>query len=240
MKNAISVKNLSKSYRVYHDRNTTLKERILFNRTRYSDHVVLQNIDFEVGWGKTIGLVGRNGCGKSTLLKLLTGIIFPDQGDIFIHGKVSSLLELGAGFHPEYSGMENIFNNAAVFGLSRTEIDERVESIIEFSELQEYIDNPIRTYSSGMYMRLAFAVAISVDAQILLFDEILSVGDSSFQAKCFKKVRELKEAGKTIVIVSHSAGTIKEFCDEAVWLHHGKVACSGDPALVLEQYESIQ
>jgi len=234
--NAIEVRGLSKSYRVYHDKNTSLKDLVLFNRTRYTEHCVLKNIDITIPWGRTVGLIGNNGCGKSTFLKLLTGIIYPDAGDIRLFGKVSSLLELGAGFHPEYSGRENIYNNASVFGLSRTQIQARVDEIIGFSELDEYIDNPVRTYSSGMYMRLAFSVAISVDADILLIDEILSVGDANFQEKCLDKIRSFKQAGKTIVIVSHSAGTIREFCDEAVCLRDSAVACRGSPDSVLNYY----
>lgn len=236
MESAISVEGLSKSYRVYHDRNTTLKDRVLFNRTRYTEHVVLRDLDLEVPWGRTVGIVGQNGSGKSTLLKLMTGIIFPDKGAIHLRGKVSSLLELGAGFHPEFSGRENIYNNAAIFGLSRRAIEERYQRIVEFSELEEYIDNPIRTYSSGMYMRLAFSVAINVDAEILLIDEILSVGDANFQSKCLARVRELKESGKTIVIVSHSQGTIQDFCDEAIWLKNGVMEARGEPKVVLERY----
>lgn len=236
MGSAISVEGLSKSYRVYHDRNTTLKERVLFNRTRYTEHQVLRSVDLEIPWGRTLGIVGRNGSGKSTLLKLLTGIIFPDAGTISVRGKVSSLLELGAGFHPEFSGRENVYNNAAVFGLSRKEIDARYEAIVAFSELEEFIDNPIRTYSSGMYMRLAFSVAINVDAEVLLIDEILSVGDASFQAKCLERVGELKESGKTIVIVSHSEGTIRNFCDEAVWLKDGVIVDRGAPDMIMDRY----
>lgn len=236
MDSAISVEGLSKSYRVYHDRNTTLKERVLFNRTRYAEHEVLRGIDIEIPWGRTLGIVGRNGSGKSTLLKLLTGIIFPDEGTIRVRGKVSSLLELGAGFHPEFSGRENVYNNAAVFGLSRKEIEARYEGIVAFSELEEFIDNPIRTYSSGMYMRLAFSVAINVDAEILLFDEILSVGDASFQAKCLERVNELKQSGKTIVIVSHSESTIRDFCDEAILLQDGAIMDRGDPGAVMDRY----
>ena len=233
---AISVEGLSKSYRVYHDRSTTLKERVLFNRTRYTEHEVLRSIDLEIPWGRTLGIVGRNGSGKSTLLKLLTGIIFPDEGTISVRGKVSSLLELGAGFHPEFSGRENVYNNAAVFGLSRKEIEARYEGIVAFSELEQFIDNPIRTYSSGMYMRLAFSVAINVDAEILLIDEILSVGDASFQAKCLSRMKELKDSGKTIAIVSHSEGTIRSFCDEAVWLKDGVIVDRGEPGTVVDRY----
>lgn len=235
---AIEVRNLSKKFRVYHDKALTLRDRFVLQKNRYSDHVVLRDLDLNIQWGKTLGLVGRNGSGKSTLLKLLTGIIYPDAGQIDIFGKVSSLLELGAGFHPDFSGRENIYNNAAIFGLNRKEIDHRFQEILDFSELHEYIDNPVRTYSSGMYMRLAFSVAINVEAEILLVDEILSVGDLSFQNKCLKRVQELKAAGKTIVIVTHSGVTVREFCDEVYWLENGDIVIRGTPAEVMPAYEA--
>ena len=192
--NAIEVKNISKSFRLYHDKSLTLKERLLFfNRAKYEEVQVLSDVSFDVKKGTTVGLIGRNGSGKSTLLKLLSGIIYPDSGEIKLNGRVSSLLELGAGFHPDFTGRENIYNNASIFGLSRKEIDKRYNQIVEFSELDGYIDNPVRTYSSGMYMRLAFSVAINVDADILLIDEILAVGDANFQKKCMDKINELKK-----------------------------------------------
>jgi ABC-2 type transport system ATP-binding protein len=235
-KPAIEIRGLTKAYRVYHDRNTMLKERVLFNRTSYSEHVVLRDLDLEIPREMTIGIIGRNGSGKSTLLKLMTGIIYPDQGEITIRGKISSILELGAGFHPEYSGRENIYNSAAVAGLSRSEIVDKYRDIVDFSELEEYIDNPVRTYSSGMYMRLAFSVAISVNAEVLLVDEILSVGDAIFQEKCLDRIREMKARGLTIVIVSHGESTIRDLCDEAIWLRNGCIHERGAPLEVLEKY----
>lgn len=234
---AIQVSGLSKSFRVYHDRAVTLKERILFNHHRYTINQVLQDVSLSVGWGESLGLIGRNGSGKSTLLKLLTGIIFPDAGEINIFGKVSSLLELGAGFHPDFSGRENIYNNASIFGLSRSDIDERYEEILDFSELHEYIDNPIRTYSSGMYMRLAFSVAINVDAEILLIDEILAVGDTHFQNKCFERLRSMRQSGKTIVLVTHALSTVDEFCDRVLWIDQGEIRAAGSPSTVLPEYQ---
>ena len=199
----IDVRNIRKKYKIYYDRGNTLKDRILFrNRRRHEDHWVLKGVSFQVRKGEAVGLIGENGCGKSTTLKMLTKILYPDDGEITMVGRVSSLIELGAGFHPDLSGRENIYTNASIFGLKRKEIDNRLEEIISFSELGDYIDNPVRTYSSGMYMRLAFAVAINVDADILLIDEILAVGDAAFQAKCFKKLQEIKARGTTIVIVS--------------------------------------
>jgi ABC-2 type transport system ATP-binding protein len=193
----IEVKNVKKKFKVYYDKGRSLKEKVLFrNRNRYEEHWVLNGISFNVKKGEAIGIIGHNGCGKSTTLKLLTKIMYPDEGSIEIKGRVSSLIELGAGFHPDMSGRENIYTNASIFGLTRKEIDARLQDIIEFSELEEYLDNPVRTYSSGMYMRLAFSVAINVDADVLLVDEILAVGDINFQAKCFNKLREIKANGQ--------------------------------------------
>lgn len=235
--NAIEVHNITKSFKVYLDKGATLKERILFkNRRRYENRHVLNGISFDVKKGEAIGLIGHNGCGKSTTLKLLTRIMYPDSGTIEMKGRVSSLIELGAGFHPDMSGRENIFINASIFGLTNKEIEERLDEIIEFSELEEYIENPVRTYSSGMYMRLAFAVAINVDADILLIDEILAVGDAGFQAKCFDKLREIKAQGTTIVIVSHSLGQIEQFCDRSIWIHDGEIREEGVPYVVDMNY----
>ena len=228
--NAIEVKNLEKSFKVYFDKGNSLKEKVLFTkRNRYENRRVLRGISFDVKKGEAVGLIGHNGCGKSTTLKLLTKIIYPDSGSIEMEGRVASLIELGAGFHPDMSGRENIYINAAIFGLTRKEIDNRVEDIIEFSELREFIDNPVRTYSSGMYMRLAFAVAINVCADILLVDEILAVGDAAFQAKCFNKMREIKADGTTIVIVSHSMSQIEQICDRSIWIHEGRIKKEGKP-----------
>lgn len=235
--NAIEVKELSKSYKVYFDKGSQLKERLLFrNRNRYEERKVLDGISFEVKKGEAVGLIGHNGCGKSTTLKLLSKIIYPDKGTIEMRGRVSSLIELGAGFHPDMSGRENIYINAAIFGLTKREIDARLDDIIRFSELEEYIDNPVRTYSSGMYMRLAFSVAINVDADILLIDEILAVGDAGFQTKCFNKMKEIKAAGTTIVIVSHSMGQVEQICDRSIWIHEGKIMKEGKPRDVDPEY----
>lgn len=235
--NAIEVHDIKKSFRVYLDKGRTLKELVLFTKRRkYEERQVLQGISFEVKKGEALGLIGHNGCGKSTTLKLLTRIMYPDSGTIEMRGRVSSLIELGAGFHPDMSGRQNIYTNASIFGLTRKEIDSRVDDIIEFSELEAFIDNPVRTYSSGMYMRLAFAVAINVDADILLVDEILAVGDANFQAKCFNKLREIKANGTTIVIVSHSLGQIEEICERSIWIHEGKIQKEGNPREVHPAY----
>lgn len=235
--NVIEVKNVNKSFKIYFDKGHQLKEKILFReRNRHEVKKVLDDISFSVKRGEAIGLIGHNGCGKSTTLKLLTRIMYPDSGTIEMKGRVSSLLELGAGFHPDMSGRENIYINASIFGLSRKEIDRRLEDIIAFSELEKYIDNPVRTYSSGMYARLAFSVAINVDADILLVDEILSVGDVNFQKKCFDKMLEIKRQGTTIIIVSHAQGPIEQICDRAIWIHEGRIASDGNPHEAYKKY----
>lgn len=235
--NAIEVKNITKSFRVYLDHSNNIKEFLIFSKRRkYENRQVLNGISFDVKKGEAIGLVGHNGCGKSTTLKLLTRIMYPDTGSVEIKGRVSSLIELGAGFHPDMSGRENIYINASIFGLGKKEIDRRVEEIIAFSELEDFIDNPVRTYSSGMYMRLAFAVAINVDADVLLVDEILAVGDVAFQAKCFNKLKEIKGKGTTIVIVSHSLGQIEEICERSIWIDKGLIREEGKPKDVHRKY----
>lgn len=235
--NAIEVRNVRKAFKVFMDRGQTMKELMLFkNRRKYEKRIVLDGISFEVKKGEAVGLVGHNGCGKSTTLKMLTRIMYPDSGEIEMRGRVSSLIELGAGFHPDMSGRENIYINASIFGLSKKEIDSRIDDIIRFSELEEYIDNPVRTYSSGMYMRLAFAVAINVDADILLIDEILAVGDANFQEKCFNRMREIKAAGTTIVLVSHALGQIEQICDRSIWINDGKIVMDDIPKDVHLEY----
>ncbi len=234
---AIDVNNITKSFKVFLDKGSQLKERLLFRkRSRYEERKVLRGISFQVKKGEAIGLIGHNGCGKSTTLKLLTKIMYPDTGTITMNGRVSSLIELGAGFHPDMSGRENIYTNASIFGLTKKEIDARLDDIVSFSELEEFIDNPVRTYSSGMYMRLAFSVAINVDADILLIDEILAVGDANFQAKCFNKLKEIKAHGTTIVIVSHSLGQIEQICDRSIWIHEGLIRAEGPPKEIDLEY----
>ena len=235
---AIKVNHVYKSFNVYYDRANTLKERLLFigrNKKR-AKRKILNDINIDIKKGETVALIGVNGSGKSTLLKLMTQIIFPNKGTIVTHGKLTSLLELGAGFHPDFSGRENIYFNSSIFGLTKKEIDSRLEQIIEFSELGELIDNPVRTYSSGQYMRLAFSVAINVDAEILLIDEILSVGDQHFQEKCFNKMRELKKEGKTMVFVTHSMESVRNLCDRAIWLYDGKIRMDGNTNEVVNEY----
>ena len=235
--NAIEVKDVVKKFKIYFDKGHTLKEKTLFRgRRKYEERKVLNGISFEVKKGEAVGLIGSNGCGKSTTLKLLTKIMYPDSGQIEMCGRVSSLIELGAGFHPDMSGRENIYINASIFGLSKKEINSRMEDIIAFSGLRDYLDNPVRTYSSGMYMRLAFSVAINVDADILLIDEILAVGDANFQAKCFDKLREIQFHGTTIVLVAHDTSAIEGFCSKAIWINKGKIAEQGKAGEVVDAY----
>lgn len=235
--NAIEVKNLVKKFKVYHDKGKNLKDKLLFwNRNKYENRLVLDDISFNIKKGEAVGLIGHNGCGKSTTLKLLTKIMYPSSGTVEVQGKVSALIELAAGFHPDMSGLENIYINSSIFGLTKKQIDAKLDDIIKFSELGDYIDNPVRTYSSGMYMRLAFSVAINVEADILFIDEILAVGDVAFQEKCFRRLQEVKAAGTTIVIVSHSLGQIEKICDRSIWIDAGKIRMEGKPVDVHKEY----
>ena len=237
VKNVIEVKDVKKKFKIYRDKGKMLKERAInWSRNKYAERWVLNGISFNIKKGEAVGLIGHNGCGKSTTLKLLTKIMYPDSGTIEMNGRVSSLLELGAGFHPDLSGRENIYINASIFGLTRHEIDQRLDEIIEFSELEEFIDNPVRTYSSGMYMRLAFSVAINVSADILLIDEILAVGDVNFQAKCFNKLMEIKRQGVTIVLVSHSTAQIEQLCERSIWIQDGLIKLDGKAKNVHKEY----
>ena len=234
---AIKVTNMTKNFKLYSDKSNTLKERLVRGRKNKTKYVtVLKDINLEIKQGETVALIGVNGSGKSTLLKLMTKIIYPNEGTVEVNGKLTSLLELGAGFHPDFTGRENIYFNASIFGLTKSEIDKRLDDIIDFSELGKYIDTPVRTYSSGMYMRLAFSVAINVDAEILLIDEILAVGDQHFQEKCFAKLEELAKSEKTIVIVSHSLEPIKKLCNRAIWINDGKLMLDGDINKVTDAY----
>lgn len=233
----ISVKNVHKKFKIYLDKGHSLKEKLLNRKRRmYNEFWAVSDVSFDVEQGESFGIIGENGCGKSTLLKMLTRIMYPTTGSIEVKGRVSSLIELGAGFHPNMTGRENIYLNASIFGLSRREIAKREQDIINFSELGEFIDNPIRTYSSGMYMRLAFSVAINVNADILLIDEILAVGDYNFQKKCFNHMLKIKDEGITIVIVTHDMNTIRSFCNKAIWLCNGKIEAGGSSDEVVDKY----
>lgn len=234
---AIRVNNITKNFKVHMEQSHSLKDYLVFhNRNKIQLREVIRGVSFDVKQGEAVALIGKNGCGKSTTLKMLTKILRPDTGSIEMNGRVSSLIELGAGFHPDMTGRENVYINASIFGLKKKEVDNRLEEIIRFSELEEFIDQPVRTYSSGMYMRLAFSVAINVSADILLIDEILAVGDASFQKKCFNKLTELKEMGTTIVIVSHSIDQVKSICNRAIWIYEGLVREDGNPNEVCAHY----
>jgi ABC-type polysaccharide/polyol phosphate transport system ATPase subunit len=234
---AIEVNNITKIFKIHRGKPTTLKDRlVLRNRNLVDEFIPLNNVSLKVKKGESIGIIGENGSGKSTLLKLISKIIYPDKGEIITRGKVSSLIELGAGFHPDFTGRENIYVNASIFGFKKREIDKKIDDIISFSELEEFIDVPVRTYSSGMYMRLAFSVAINIDPDILLIDEILAVGDEHFQKKCFNKMSEFKKKDITIVIVSHDLGSIERLCDKAVWIDKGIVKEEGTPRDVIRSY----
>lgn len=236
-KNAIEVRNVDKYFKSMYDKPATLKERLVFwKKSPVEFHNVLNNINLDIKKGETVALIGTNGSGKSTLLKMMTRILYPNKGTIETNGKLTSLLELGAGFHPDFTGRENIYFNASIFGLTKAEIDRRLDDIIEFSELGDFIDSPVRTYSSGMYMRLAFSVAINVDAEILLIDEILAVGDQHFQDKCFAKLVELRDSEKTIVIVTHSLSQIDKLCRRAIWIYQGEVKMDGNINDVIKAY----
>jgi ABC-type polysaccharide/polyol phosphate transport system ATPase subunit len=240
---AIVGKDVTKIYRRYAHRNQfkTLKSALLTGSV-LSDlrpeetFTALDGVSFEVPRGSTFAVIGENGSGKSTLLKLVAGITKPTRGTLSVEGRVSALIELGAGFHPEISGRENVVINGVMLGLTRREVDRRFDEIVDFAELREFIDAPVKTYSSGMYMRLGFAVAIHVDPEVLLIDEVLAVGDEAFTRKCLDKIAEFRRRGRTILFVTHSLGLVEKMCDDVVWLRHGKAAQRGDPKRVVDAY----
>jgi ABC-2 type transport system ATP-binding protein len=233
----VIVDDLSKRFRLFHDRNQSLKQALLNRRrARYEEFWALRNVTFDVKEGETFAVVGHNGSGKSTLLKCLTHILRPDGGTVTVHGSISALLELGAGFHMELSGRENVFLNAAILGVPRTQILERFDDIVAFSGLEQFIDTPVKNYSSGMFVRLGFAVAINVDPDVLIIDEVLAVGDAEFQAKCGDKIAEFRERGKTIVLVTHGMGDVVRLCQRAAWLDHGRIVRVGKPDEIVDEY----
>ena len=238
---AISVKGVTKEFIIYEDKAYFLKERLAnLKRNKKRKHIVLNDINLDIKKGDSVALIGVNGSGKSTLLKLMNKIIYPEKGKIEINGKVSSMIELGAGFNTDFTGRENIYFNASMYGLGKKDVDPIIDKIIDFSELGEFIDTPVRTYSSGMYMRLAFSIAVNVQADILLIDEILAVGDAHFQTKCLNKMKELKAEGKTMVFVSHSVEQVKSFCDKAVWIREGSIVMYDETDKVLDKYMEEQ
>ena len=240
--NAIELSNVSKIYRKYSGRQFATLKSALLQRSILSElsptetFPALRGVSFAIAKGRTCGVIGRNGSGKSTALKLVAGITKPTSGTVTVAGRISALIELGAGFHPEISGRENVFINGIMLGLSRREIERRFDEIVEFAELREFIEAPVKTYSSGMYMRLGFAVAIHVDPDVLLVDEVLAVGDEGFTHKCLDKFAEFRRMGKTILLVTHSLGLVERFCDEAIWLDEGQMRSQGDPKRVVDAY----
>lgn len=233
----IIVHDLSKSYAMYDTPVDRLKEAVFRNgKVRHTDFLALNHISFEVGKGEILGIVGSNGAGKSTLLKIITGVLTPTDGNVRTDGKISSLLELGTGFHPEYTGIENIFFYGTLMGLSHKQVKSHLDAIVSFAEIGDYIYQPVKTYSSGMFARLAFACAIHVEPDILIVDEILSVGDIRFQAKCFNKFKSFKERGVTILYVGHDVSMMKTFCDRVIWLNHGTLIMDGSPSEVVAKY----
>lgn len=233
----IKVQNLSKIYKLYDKPIDRMKEALSISKKRYGkDHYALHNISFEVQKGETVGIIGRNGSGKSTLLKIITGVLTQSTGNVVVNGKVSALLELGAGFNPEYTGIENVYLNGTMMGYSKEEMDKRVEPIIQFADIGEFINQPVKTYSSGMFARLAFAVAVNVEPEILIVDEALSVGDMRFQIKCMDKMKEMMQGGATVLFVSHDTNAIRRFCTRAIWLDNGIIREDGDVNRICDEY----
>lgn len=236
----IEVENVSKIYKMYAHNNDRLKEALHpFKKKYHEDYYALKNISFKIEKGTTVGFIGQNGSGKSTLLKILTGIIPPNEGNVRVNGKISALLELGTGFNPELTGIENVYFNGTILGYTRKEIDAKLDEIIQFAEIGDFINQPVKTYSSGMFVRLAFSVAINVDPDILIIDEALSVGDAYFQVKCMNRMKQFKDLGKTILFVSHDPSAVKTLCDEAYLLDSGTIIDSGKPDKVFDYYNSL-
>ena len=234
---AIIVDSVSKNFRLYHERNRYIKAAILRGRrARYEEFWALEDVSFEVEHGSTLGLIGSNGSGKSTMLKCLTGIYRPDKGRVTVNGNVAALLELGAGFHPELTGRENIYLNAAILGLSKKDAERQFDSIVEFAGLERFINTPVKNYSSGMTIRLGFSIAAHVEPEILLIDEVLTVGDQSFQRKSSEKIEQFRREGRTIVVVSHSLGSVQQLCKEVIWLEKGRMMMRGPAAEVIAAY----
>jgi ABC-2 type transport system ATP-binding protein len=234
---AVSVHDVSKSFRLYHERARTIKDRIVARRRAvYEEFWALKDVNLDIGWGETAGLIGANGSGKSTLLKLVAGIIRPTTGRITTRGRIASLLELGAGFHPDLTGRENIYLNASILGRSRKQTDRNFDAIVAFAELEPFIDTQVRHYSSGMYVRLGFAVAVHVDPEILIIDEVLAVGDEAFQRRCLGRIRDFQRDGRTIVFVSHAIDIVREICTRAFFLERGELVAVGRPADVVDTY----
>lgn len=237
---AIQVKDVSKMYKLYDRNRDRLLDAFGLSKTpRYHEHYALHNLNFSVKKGETVGIIGTNGAGKSTILKIITGVLNPTDGQVEINGRISALLELGAGFNMEYTGIENIYLNGTMIGFSREEIDKKLEDILKFADIGDFVYQPVKTYSSGMFVRLAFAVAINIEPEILIVDEALSVGDVFFQAKCYKKFEDFKKLGKTILFVSHDLGSIAKYCDRVVLLNKGTKIAEGNPKQMIGMYKKL-
>ena len=239
-KNVISVQHLSKMYKLYDKPSDRLKESLgLSRKKKYREHYALHDVNFNIHEGECVGIIGVNGSGKSTILKIITGVLAPTTGEVKVNGRISALLELGAGFNMEYSGLENVYLNGTMIGFSEEEIDAKLDDILAFADIGDYIHQPVKTYSSGMFVRLAFAVAINIEPEILIVDEALSVGDVFFQAKCYHKFEEFKEMGKTIVFVSHDLSSISKYCDRVVLLNQGVKLGEGSPKEMIDAYKQV-
>ena len=236
---AVRVDHVSKSFRMYRERNQTLKSAIMRGRTSvHEDFWALKDVTFDVPAGSTFGLIGSNGSGKSTLLKCLANIYYPNKGNVTHFGKMAAMLEVGSGFHHELSGRDNIYLNGSILGMSKKQISAKFDEIVDFSGVEQFIDQPVKNYSSGMFVRLGFAIAINVDPDILVVDEVLAVGDAEFQAKCFQKFRDFKTAGKTVILVSHDTRTLQSLCDQAAWINKGELQAVGPADTTITAYLS--
>ena len=235
---AIQVKDLSKVYKLYNKPSDRLKETLGFH-VDAREHYALKHVNFEIRKGETVGIIGTNGSGKSTILKIITGVLNPTGGEVNVDGRISALLELGAGFNMEYTGIENVYLNGTMLGFTKEEIDERLDNILEFADIGDFVNQPVKSYSSGMFVRLAFAVAINIDPEILIVDEALSVGDVFFQAKCYRKFEDFKKEGKTILFVSHDLGSITKYCDRAILLNQGETIFEGTPKEAVDIYKKV-
>jgi len=236
---AIKVEHVDKVYKLYAKPSDRMKEALGFAKNKHTDHRALNDVNIDIYKGETVGIIGTNGSGKSTILKIITGVLNPSAGSVVVDGRISALLELGAGFNMEYNGIENIYLNGTMIGFSEKEISEKMDSILEFADIGEYVYQPVKTYSSGMFVRLAFAVAINIDPEILIVDEALSVGDVFFQAKCYHKFEEFKEQGKTILFVSHDLSSIAKYCDRVVLLNQGVKLGEGSPKEMIDIYKKV-
>ncbi len=234
----IEIRDLTKVYKIYDKPIDRLKESLSLTHKQYSkEFFALNGISLDILKGESVGILGRNGSGKSTLLKIITGVLSPTSGSVKVNGKISALLELGAGFNPEYTGLENIYLNGTMMGFTREEVEQKIDGILQFADIGDFIHQPVKTYSSGMFARLAFAVAINVEPEILIIDEVLAVGDSRFQMKCIEKMKDLKEKGTTILFVSHATEQVKRFCDKAIWIKDGIVHMQGESSQIVDLYE---